>query len=400
MDLIALAIAPGIAICLFIFHRDAYNREPKLNLLITFILGAATVLTAGFIEDAIINERDNSIVQMAVRAFLMVALVEEAGKFAVVRLYAYPRKSFDEPLDGIVYAVMASMGFATAENLLYVLKGAETGAGYQVGLFRMFTAVPAHAAFGVLMGYHAGKAKFDPANSTMWLLRGLFWAIFFHGAYDFFLFLQQSPEVEPDVANGLVLLGALASFIIGLRLSFKQIKKHRHLSQQTYKPTEKLIIRKAGVIDIPLIRNLTSRIWPQTYASILPKEQVDYMMKLMYSEEALQKDMKNNIEYVLVNDSNVPVGFASYGWIAPGICKLYKIYFLPELQGKGFGNYTINEIIKALKTTGATSLQLNVNRHNNAKDFYEKMGFAVIKEEDIDIGGGYFMNDYVMEKKI
>lgn len=401
MDLIALAIAPGVAICLFIFHRDAYNREPKLNLLITFILGAATVLTAGFIEDAIINDKENGIAQIAIRAFFMVALVEELGKFAVLRLYAYPRKSFDEPLDGIVYAVMASMGFATAENILYVIKAQEAGNGYQVAIMRMFLAVPAHATFGVLMGYFAGKAKFNPQRSGALLLNGLLWAIFFHGAYDFFLFLQSSPEiVNHEVSDILLFLGAVASLVVGLRLSFKHIKVHRHLSQQTYKPTEHLTMRKASKADIPLIRSLSEKIWPQTYAAILPKDQIDYMMKLMYSEEALQKDMANNIEYILVNDSKVPVGFAAYGWTAPGICKLYKIYFLTELQGKGLGAYTINELIKTLKTTGATALHLNVNRQNNAKDFYEKMGFAVLKEEDIDIGGGYFMNDYVMEKKI
>ncbi len=404
MDLIALAAAPGIAICLFIFHRDAYNREPKMNLLITFLLGAASVITAFFIERELIDETQKSIVSMAVRAFLMVALVEEAGKFAALRLYAYPRKSFDEPLDGIVYAVMASMGFATAENILYVWGANQPGSQtnpYQLAVMRMLLAVPAHATFGVVMGYFAGKAKFNPAKSASLLLTGFFWAVFFHGAYDFFLFLQESPDiVDHQTADGLLFLGAVVSLIVALVLSFKHIKVHRHLSQRTYKPTEKLTMRKASPTDIPLIRNLTDKIWPVTYAAILPKEQIDYMMKLMYSEEALQKDMKNNIDYLMISDSKVPVGFAAYGWTSPGICKLYKIYFLRQLQGKGLGAFTIDQIIKTLKTAGGTALQLNVNRQNNAKDFYEKMGFAVIKEEDIDIGGGYAMNDYVMEKKI
>ncbi|MEI9909850.1 MAG: GNAT family N-acetyltransferase [Bacteroidota bacterium] len=400
MDLIALAIAPGIAICLFIFYRDAFNREPKRNLLITFVLGALTVFPAAFIETTLINEKENGIIQMAVRAFFMVALVEELGKFSVVRFYSYPKKSFDEPLDGIVYSVMASMGFATLENIFYVINTKEGFSGYQIGFFRMFTAVPAHAAFGVLMGYYAGKAKFDPANSVSWLLKGLFWAVFFHGAYDFFLFLQNSPEVNQDVAGGLLFIGAMVSFIIGLRLSFKHIKTHRLLSQQAYFPTKSLAIRQANANDIPLIRDLTFKIWPQTYSSILSKEQVDYMLSLMYSEKALQEQMQQNHEFIIVYDGKEPVGFASYSVITPQVFKLHKIYVLPSQQGKGTGKYIVDQLVAAIKTKGATSLQLNVNRNNNAKAFYEKIGFAVIKEEDIDIGNGYFMNDYVMEKKV
>lgn len=400
MELILLAIAPGIAICLFIFHRDAFNKEPKLNLLVTFILGAATVYPAGLIETAIIDDTQNGIAQMAVRAFLLVALVEEAVKFSVLRFYSYPRKSFDEPLDGIVYGVMASMGFATLENIMYVLQASQSGSGYQVAFLRMFLAVPAHATFGIVMGYFAGKAKFDPANGIMWMLKGLFWAIFFHGAYDFFLFLQSSPEVNHDVADGLLFFGAVASLIVSLRLSFKHIKLHRRLSQQTYNPLQTLAIRKALPNDIPLIRDLTYRIWPQTYSSILSKEQIDYMLNMMYSEKSLQEQMQQNNEFVIAYDGKEPVGFASFSPIAPQVYKLHKLYVLQSQQGKGTGRFIIDQLIMAMKTKGTASLHLNVNRKNNAKDFYEKLGFAVIKEEDIDIGNGYFMNDYLMEKKI
>jgi RsiW-degrading membrane proteinase PrsW (M82 family)/ribosomal protein S18 acetylase RimI-like enzyme len=400
MNLILLAIAPGIAICLFIFYRDAFNKEPKLNLFITFILGAATVYPAGLIENAIINENENSIAQMAVRAFFLVALVEEMLKFLVVRLYSYPKKSFDEPLDGIVYCVMASMGFATFENILYVLSEASRNNGVQTAFLRMFTAVPGHATFAILMGYYAGKAKFDPANSVSWLLKGLFWAILFHGTYDFCLFLQQSPEINQDVANGLLFLGAVASLIVGLRLSFNHIKTHRKYSQQTYRPTQSMTIRGATPGDIPLIRDLTYKIWPQTYSSILSKEQIDYMLNQMYSESALQQQMQQNNEFVIVYDGKEPIGFASVGQTGPTTFKLHKLYVLPSQQGRGAGSFIIDQIIKVIKPRGATSLQLNVNRQNNAKDFYEKLGFLVTGQEDIDIGSGYFMNDYVMEKKV
>ncbi|MBL7737619.1 MAG: GNAT family N-acetyltransferase [Chitinophagaceae bacterium] len=400
MDLVALAIAPGLAICLFIFHRDAFNREPKINLLVTFILGALSVFPAALIEGAIIDKNANSIAQMAIRAFLMVALVEEAGKFAALRFYAYPKKSFDEPLDGIVYSVMASMGFATLENIFYVFGPNEQLSGYQIGFFRMFTAVPAHATFGVLMGYYAGKAKFDPANSLSWLLKGLFWAVFFHGAYDFFLFLQSSSEVDPEAAGILLFIGAMASLIIALRLSFKHIKTHRLISQQTYQPEKTLSIRKAYPADIPLIRDLTYKVWPQTYSAILSKEQIDYMLNSMYSKPSLQSQMQKGDQFVLAYNGNEPVGFASFALTGSHTYKLHKIYVLPSQQGKGTGKFIIDQLSNAMKAKGASMLQLNVNRNNPAKSFYEKIGFAVIKEEDIDIGSGYFMNDYVMEKKL
>ncbi|MBL7741923.1 MAG: GNAT family N-acetyltransferase [Chitinophagaceae bacterium] len=400
MDLIALAIAPGLAICLFIFHRDAYNREPKINLLVTFVLGALSVIPSGLIETGLIDKNANSIIQLAIRAFLMVALVEEAGKFAALRFFAYPKKSFDEPLDGIVYSVMASMGFATLENILYVFSPNENLSSYQIGFFRMFTAVPAHATFGVLMGYYAGKAKFDPANSLVWLLKGLFWATLFHGAYDFFLFLQSSPDVDPETSGILLFIGAMVSFIVALRLSFRHIKTHRSLSQQTYKPSETLSIRKAYPADIPLIRDLTYKVWPQTYSAILSKEQIDYMLNMMYSEQSLQSQMQRGDEFIIAYNGKDPVGFASFALTGPQTYKLHKIYVLPSQQGKGSGKFIIDQLTNAMKKKGATALQLNVNRNNPAKSFYEKIGFAVIKEEDIDIGSGYFMNDYVMEKKL
>jgi RsiW-degrading membrane proteinase PrsW (M82 family)/ribosomal protein S18 acetylase RimI-like enzyme len=400
MQLLALAIAPGLAICLFIFHRDAYNREPKRNLLFSFFLGACSIITAIIIEGLLKNLPAKTISGTAVSAFLVVALTEELGKFIVLRYYAYTRKSFDEPLDGIVYGVMISMGFATLENVLYVVKYAELGQGYQIALLRMFTAVPAHATFGVLMGYYVGKAKFDAVNRNRLLLTGLFWAVLFHGAYDYCLFLQGVPAIKDYISDGVLFTGALISFIIAIRLSLRHIKMHRRLSQQTFRPTETMALRKAYPHDIPLIRDLAFKIWPVTYESILTKDQLDYMLGLLYSEAKLAEDMQKGSEFVMLYDGVQPIGFAAIGLTEPQVYKLHKIYVLPGYQGKGAGKFIINELITAIKRKGATTLLLNVNRHNPAKGFYEKLGFTVIKEEDVDIGNGYFMNDYVMEKKV
>ena len=159
-------------------------------------------------------------------------------------------------------------------------------------------------------------------------------------------------------------------------------------------------IRIASPEDIPLIRELTLKVWPQTYAAIISPQQIDYMLDMMYSEASLQKQMEEGIKFILVYDETVPVGFAAYQEIQPAIYKLHKIYILTSQQGKGTGKFVIEHIIHDIKQKDADALQLQVNRHNKARSFYEKLGFAVIEEADFDIGNGYFMNDYIMKKKI
>ncbi len=400
MVLIALAIAPGLAICIFIFTRDVYNREPALNLVMSFIYGVLCIIPAFFIETYLDKQVAESATGIAVKSFFIIALAEEACKFIALRYYAYRQKSFDEPFDGIVYSVMVSMGFATLENILYVYGSAQSGHGLQVAFLRMFLSVPAHATFGVLMGYHVGRAKFEPLREKRLLLLGLFWAVLFHGIFDTLLFWQQSPEITRYASEFALFAGAVVSFILAFRLSMKLIYKHRLFSQRKFRPTEKLNLRRANESDISLIRGLSQKIWPETYATILSTEQIDHMMKMMYSEIALKEQLRQNNEFVIVNDGRDPIGFASFGLESPGVYKLHKIYLLPNMQRKGVGKFVINQILGAMARKGATALRLNVNRNNEAVHFYQKLGFEIISEADIDTGSGFFMNDYIMEKKI
>lgn len=161
-----------------------------------------------------------------------------------------------------------------------------------------------------------------------------------------------------------------------------------------------LSIRNAVINDIALVRELTYRIWPQTYASLLSPEQIDYMLDMMYSESSLQKQMNEGSRFMIVSAENEPVGFASYQQIEPGVFKLHKLYVLPSQQGKGTGRFVIDHIIHASQQQGAVSLRLQVKKDNTAKKFYEKLGFVIIQEIQLDIGNGYIMDDYIMEKKI
>lgn len=160
-------------------------------------------------------------------------------------------------------------------------------------------------------------------------------------------------------------------------------------------------IRYAGPEHIPLIRELTFKVWPQTYSSILSKEQIDYMLEMMYSPASLQKQMEaDHCTFIIISEDKRPIGFASYHEEEAGRWKLNKIYILSDQQGKGTGKLLIDYIINDIKKQNAIALFLQVNRYNNAKTFYEKLGFKEIDFINLDIGNGFFMNDYIMEKKL
>jgi protease PrsW len=219
MHLIALALAPIIAIMWFVYFKDKYDREPIKHILISFILGCFSVIPAIILEyslGAVYPENTLNVLTTAIWAFIIVALSEEFSKYIMLHWYAFRQKEFDEPFDGIVYGVMVSLGFAAVENIFYVMDG-----GISVGLLRMLTAVPAHASFGVIMGYYFGLAWQHKDQAWKYKLRGLLSATALHGAYDFFLMQTYYPAF------------ALISFIglfIAIKLSFKAIKAHQNRS--------------------------------------------------------------------------------------------------------------------------------------------------------------------------
>jgi len=159
-------------------------------------------------------------------------------------------------------------------------------------------------------------------------------------------------------------------------------------------------IRKATADDIPLIRELCYKVWPQTYASILSQDKIDYMLEYMYSAASLKKQMDDGSQFILVYEDDEPVGYAAYLHKGHNIYKLDKIYVLQSQQGKGTGRFIVNYVVDEIKKKGAIALQLQVHRQNKARKFYEKLGFAIVEEKDFDIGNGFFMNDYVMEKQL
>lgn len=160
---------------------------------------------------------------------------------------------------------------------------------------------------------------------------------------------------------------------------------------------------KATGKDIPCIKAIADEVWPKTFAGIIAPGQIDYMMDMMYSERALKEQMDVlGHHYLLVKEGDEWLGYLSYetDYCGKPWTKVHKIYVHSDTQGKGVGRFLIDAAGAIAKENGNTELSLNVNRHNNAIAFYRRMGFEIIKTEDIDIGNGFQMNDYVMNKKL
>jgi len=151
------------------------------------------------------------------------------------------------------------------------------------------------------------------------------------------------------------------------------------------------------------IQDIAGKTWPVTYGAILSSEQIQYMFSMMYDLEALknQAETKNHHFIIAGEDGNF-LGFASYefDYLGEPKTKIHKIYILPETQGSGIGKKLLYYIAEKAKATGQEFLSLNVNRFNEAVHFYNKMGFEKVGEEDINIGNGYLMEDFIMEKKL
>lgn len=189
LSLLAISFAPILIILFYIYFRDKYEKEPIGILLKTFIAGTLITIPIIYIEISLGNFWSNNfefktpkILSAGYNAFVVAALTEELFKFTAFFILVWRNKNFNENFDGIVYALFISLGFATVENVLYVFQN-----GMGTGLLRAFTAVPAHALFGIAMGYYLGLAKNIDFDKTKNVILGFFIPFILHGIYDFIL---------------------------------------------------------------------------------------------------------------------------------------------------------------------------------------------------------------------
>lgn len=242
--LLVMAVAPAIALMYFFWLKDKYEPEPRNKIVLVMVLGGLTVIPAIILEllgDKVVHVADEGappLIALFMQTFFVIALAEELGKFLVVRLTLYRDPEFDEPYDGIVYCVASSLGFALVENIFYVL-----GQGAGVAILRALMAVPAHALFGVAMGYFMGQARFatSKAAEAELLFLGLASAVTMHGAYDFVLFSQR-PLIMLSVFPLMLFF-----WVLGLRL----VRNHVEISPHKAPPVPKLVEGPLPMLSCP-----------------------------------------------------------------------------------------------------------------------------------------------------
>lgn len=164
-----------------------------------------------------------------------------------------------------------------------------------------------------------------------------------------------------------------------------------------------ITISEATSKDFKVIQEIAHQTWPDTYGEILSKAQLDYMLEKFYSEETLNENVvKKGHHFLLAKEENITLGFASYehNYNQKPVTRIHKIYILPQTQGKGIGKLLLDTIEALAKENHSETLSLNVNKFNKALIFYQKLGFKIVLEEDIELDHGYLMEDYVMEKQL
>ena len=158
-------------------------------------------------------------------------------------------------------------------------------------------------------------------------------------------------------------------------------------------------IRKGTEEDITAITELAEKIWWPTYRNIISEEQISFMLKDMYSEESLKKQLVSGVDFILAEKENLAVAFAGFSLIEPEVYKLHKLYVLPSEQGNGTGKNLIEYITDLAREQGGKILELNVNRGNSASEFYKKVGFEIYRTVDISYHH-FILNDYIMRKNL
>lgn len=163
-----------------------------------------------------------------------------------------------------------------------------------------------------------------------------------------------------------------------------------------------LSIRRACENDCGLIRRLAGEVCPATYRDILTPAQLDYMMEWMYSAESLVGQFRAGHVWFIASSDGEPCGYLSVERQGDDLFHLQKIYVLPRFQGLGAGEFLFRQAVDYIRSVhpGPCRMELNVNRHNRALHFYERMGMRVLREGDFPIGDGYYMNDYIMGLEI
>ena len=153
--------------------------------------------------------------------------------------------------------------------------------------------------------------------------------------------------------------------------------------------------------SLQIVRDIAAEVWPKTFAPILPPEQIPYMMRMMYAPEVMECELREGYRFAALVVDGVPSGYISWSPYHGDTAKLHKVYLLTSCHGRGFGRMMLDYASDVCRAAGFKKLRLNVNKHNErAISVYLRNGFETVESVKNDIGGGFFMDDYVMEKRL
>ena len=230
--LIILAIVPAV-ICMALLNRqDKEHPEPKSKLIAAFFAGVVSLILTLIVTQIFeVNAKDwgmGPLINGLGSAFLEAAIPEELCKFICLYVVIWKSKEFDQFLDGIIYAAFVSMGFATVENIFYVL---DNGVGNAI--LRAFTSIPGHFFDGVIMGYFFSLAKFDASHRGRNLFRAFFYAMLAHGIYDGIIEVCVGYLGEDSTGAILIGLALVVAFVIfNVKLWKYGIKKIKEMAEK------------------------------------------------------------------------------------------------------------------------------------------------------------------------
>jgi RsiW-degrading membrane proteinase PrsW (M82 family) len=226
LGIFSAGIAPGLALLSYFYLKDEYDAEPVSVVFRTFLYGALLVFPIMFIQHVL--DTENIIQSEWIHAFLNSGFLEEFFKWFILFYAVYQHVAFDEPFDGIVYGAAVSLGFATSENIFYLVAN-----GVEHAIGRALLPVSSHALFGVIMGFYLGKGKFTEGSKVKWIILSLGLPILLHGFYDYILISQE---------NWLMAIFPFMIFLwwLGLQkvkmakvLSAKHLKKQYRIQKRT-----------------------------------------------------------------------------------------------------------------------------------------------------------------------
>ena len=224
MTLLLATILPSILIILFFVNSDKF-KEPKSQIIKIFIFGILITIPA-YILNTFLGDfwyNNTAVSESLISSFLTAAPVEEGLKLSILYYFVYKMKDFNEPLDGIVYGVTASLGFATLENIYYVYLLADyfETTSMALAIARSFSTVPAHAVFGIFMGYFFMKYAFIKKGDNLFFAFVIPFVL--HGCYNLF--------ISSNFYAAMLLI--IISWIVALRM-FSRLKKTQKKKRKEY----------------------------------------------------------------------------------------------------------------------------------------------------------------------